>query len=126
MPAVKRSINTVANEILTLQNKRKALESQAEEIKKKEKALSEELMAMAQSANLTFGGNKKSAWKIDVMVAPQATDWDEFYAYIKKKDYFHLLQRRPAVKACQELWGLGEVIPGIEKFTSNKVSVKEV
>jgi hypothetical protein len=121
----KRTINAVADDILKLRIKRKKLEAQAEEIKKQELEFEKELSELANEAKLTFGGNKKSKWAITPSIVPQAVDWDAFYDYIASKKYFHLLQRRPAVKACQELWGLGEAIPGIEKFTSMKVTVTE-
>lgn len=125
MPAT-RSINDVADDILKLQVKRKRLEDQAEVIKKQEEELKLELSKMADDAKLTFGGNKKSAWNISPNIVPQVADWDAFYEYIAKKKYFHMLQRRPAVKACQEIWGQGGAIPGVEKFTQLKVNVKEV
>ena len=121
-----RSINDVADDILKLQTKRKKLEDQAETIKKAEDVLKLELAKMADEAKLTFGGNKKSAWNLTPSVVPQVANWDEFYEWIAKKKYFHMLQRRPAVKACQEIWGQGGAIPGVEKFTQMKVNVKDV
>jgi hypothetical protein len=123
--AATRSINDVADDILKLQTKRKKLEDQAELIKKQEDELKLELSKLAEDAKLTFGGNKKSAWNITPSVVPQVSNWDEFYAWIGKKKYFHMLQRRPAVKACQEIWSQGAAIPGVEKFTQMKVNVKE-
>lgn len=121
-----RSINDVADEILKLQVSRKKLEDKADVIKKQEDELKLEIQKLATEAKLTFGGNKKSAWSISPLIVPQCSDWDAFYDYIHKKKYFHLLERRPTVKACQELWGLGERIPGIDKFTKVRVNVKEV
>lgn len=126
MPATTRSVNDIADEVLKLQAKRKKLESQAELIKKQEDDLKKELRELAESLKLTFGGNKKSAWKVEMNVVPQVADWDAFYAYIKAKDYFHLLERRPTVKGCRELWELGGKIDGVEKFSKMVVSVKEV
>ena len=121
-----RTIGDIADEILALQAKRKELEDKADETKKAEDLLKTELFAAADKEALTLGGGRKSRWTIEPQVVPQAQDWDVFYAYIAKNKYFHLLQRRPAVKACQELWGQGKAIPGIEKFTSMKVNVKAV
>jgi predicted nuclease with TOPRIM domain len=126
MPAVGRSINTVADDILKLQTRRKKLEEQAGVIEAQEKDLKKELQELAEKSNLTFGGNKKSAWKLTPQVVPQATNWDEFYEYLHENKYYHLLQRRPAVKACQELWEQKIEIPGIEKFKSTRIDVKEV
>lgn len=132
MPSATRSINDVADDILKLQRERKKLEDKVEVIEGKEKVLKLELAKMAEEAKLTFGGNKKSAWTLSPSVVPQVADWDAFYAWIYEKKYGHMLQRRPAVKACQEIWsqldskGKGGTIPGVEKFTQVKVNVKEV
>lgn len=119
-----RTLGIIADEVLAKQLKRKKLEDQVDLIKKEEEVLKAELKLAADAESLTLGGGKKSKWTIEPQIVPQAQDWDAFYGYIAKEKYFHLLQRRPAVKACQELWGQGIVIPGIEKFTSMKVSVK--
>lgn len=122
------TIDDIAQEIIKLQNKRKKLENQAEEIKKEEEVKKTQLYAMAETAKLTFGGNKKASWRIELKTVPQVTDWDAFYAYIAENKYFHLLQRRPAVTAVQELWGQKNgkfQVPGVEKFSKNVVNVKE-
>jgi hypothetical protein len=90
------------------------------------KGLKLELQVAADVAKLTQGGGKKSKFTIEDQTVPQGSNWDQFYDYIHTNKYFHLLQRRPAVKACQELWGQGVVIPGIDKFTMKKINVKGV
>lgn len=120
----KRTIGDIADEILVqkleIQKQTQALEA-LEEGKKK---LEEELKLAADAAGLTSGGGKNSKFTIDEQTLPQISDIDSFYKYIKDNNYFHLLQRRPAVKACQELWSQGSAIPGIDKFTQMKVNVK--
>ena len=54
------------------------------------------------------------------------SNWDEFCQYIAANNYFHLIQRRPGSKACQELWSQGTAIPGVDKFSQHKVQVKGV
>lgn len=120
-----RSLNDIATDIFKLQLKRKGLELKVKDCEVKEEKFKLELQKLADTTKLTFGGDKKLAWEIKPSTVPQATNWDEFYEYLHKNRYYHLLQRRPAVLACQELWGQGKVIPGIEKFTKMKVTVKE-
>lgn len=120
-----RTINDVATDIHKRNRERKKLSEKDDQLKKEIEALKTELIGMADEAQLTQGGFKLITWDIKPKTVPQCTDWDAFHAYIRDKNYFHLLQRRPTVTGCQELWSLGEDIPGIEKFTSREVTVKE-
>lgn len=124
--AAKRTIGTIADEILALDLKIKKSKEVTSALEEQRKPLEEELRTAAEKENQTGGKGKKSKWEIKPYAVPQATNWDEFWGYIDENKYFHLLQRRPAVLACQELWGQGIAIPGIERFTSLKVIVKEV
>lgn len=123
--AAGRSINDIADAILAKQLQRKDLEAAAEACKKEETALKAELEVAAAAESLTLGGGKNSKWKIETDIVPSVTNWDEFYAYIAKMKYFHLLQRRASTKSCQELWGQGKKVPGVDKFSKNVVTVKE-
>jgi hypothetical protein len=121
-----RAVGDIADEILILQLKIKKKEQEVEVLDDKVKGLKLELQVAADVAKLTQGGGKKSKFTIEDQTVPQGSNWDQFYDYIHTNKYFHLLQRRPAVKACQELWGQGVVIPGIDKFTMKKINVKGV
>lgn len=121
-----RTVGNIADEVLVEQLKLKKAQDKVEEIEEVIKTLKEELRLAAEKEDLTTGGGKKSSFSIEPQTVPHATNWDSFYEYIKENNYFHLLQRRPAVKACQELWGQGVQIPGIDKFTQNKVNVKGI
>lgn len=124
--AAARTIGDIADEVLALQVKIKKKEDEVEELEAKRKALLEELKLAADGAQLTSGGGKKSKFTIELETVPHIADWDAFCAYMKDNSYFHLVQRRPGSKACQELWNLGTQIPGIDKFSQHKVRVKGV
>lgn len=124
--AGKRTLGVIADAILENKLEVKRLNRVIEAHEAQIKTLEVELQAAAGKEELTSGGGTKSEWSIAPHTVPQVVNWDEVYAYIKENDYFHLLQRRPAVKACQEIWELGKVIPGVERFTINRVTIKEV
>lgn len=121
-----RNIGDVADEILAIQLKIKKKEAEIEELKGQAKEKQEELKKLASDEGLTSGGGKKSKFTLTEETVPHISDWDKFCEYIKDNNYFHLLQRRPGSKACQELWNLGNQIPGIDKFRHTKVNVKGV
>lgn len=121
-----RKIGEIADEIFVLQEAVKALELDVKGKKGEIEVLKTELLAAAAEENLTLGGGAASKFTIAPKVVPQAVDWDAFYAWMAKKKYFHLLQRRLTVAGCTELWEQGAKIPGVEKFTTTQVTVKGV
>jgi hypothetical protein len=123
---VARTIGDIADEVLEKSLEITRMNKEVADLEKEEKALKEELRVAAEAAGLTSGGGKTSKFDIGPETVPQISNVDAFYDYIKTNDYFHLLQRRPAVKACRELWEQGTAIPGIDKFTQTKVNVKGV
>lgn len=120
-----RTLNDISDDILKNKVTVKKLDDKIKLLDEEKARLEAELMAAAQLENLTLGGGRKSKWKIEPHIVPQAENWDEFYPYMVKKKYYHLLQKRFAVKACAEIWELGEDIPGVSKFSKMKVSVSE-
>ena len=126
MTSDSRTLGQISDEVLKLQTKMKKLETEVDVLKKARDVLLAELIAAAETQKLEKGGGKTSSFIIKENTVPQVDDWDLFYAYMYKKKYMHLLQRRPGVSACQELWDQGVAIPGVEKYTSMKATVKEV
>lgn len=57
---------------------------------------------------------------------PQVVDWDKFYAFVSKKKFFHLLQRRLNDKAVTEIWENNKQVPGVDVFTTVTVSCTKV
>jgi hypothetical protein len=121
-----RTVAVISDEIFAVQAEVTALNKKIEGLEKEKARLSTELKAAAEEQGLTSGKGASSSFEIKDQTVPQVSDWDTFVAFAVENGYFHLFYRRPAVKACQELWELGETIPGVNKFTSNKVNVKGV
>ena len=69
---------------------------------------------------------KKSRVQITEAVIPVVDDWPKFYAHIKKKGEFELLNRAPNRAAIQERWDAKKNVPGIGKFHAKKVSVTKL
>ena len=47
---------------------------------------------------------------------PQVEDWDQFHEFIRANGFFHLLDKRPSVSGCREMFMRDEVIPGVNPF----------
>lgn len=64
----------------------------------------------------------KSRTQVTENVIPVVDDWPKFYAHIKKKGEFELLNRAVNRVAVQERWAEKKQVPGIGKFHAKKVS----
>lgn len=86
-----------------------------------------EILNALQSAGMTKASGKSLTVSIKQEVVPNVTDWDSFYAYIKKNNYFHLLQRRVSTAAWRELHeqlsAKKKEVPGTEAFVKVDLSV---
>ena len=76
--------------------------------------------------NITKSTGSKATVSISTSVKPSVEDWDAFYAYIHKNKYYHLLERRPSVTGCRELFDHKGAIPGVVPFTQRKLNIRSV
>ena len=123
---MQRTLGQISDEILKVQKDVKKLNEKISVLEKEKAVLCDELMKAADEQKLEKGGGKKSTFNIHPETVPQMENWDLFYEFMYKKKWLHLLQRRAATVACRELWEKAMAIPGVEKFTLTKVTVKEV
>lgn len=89
-----------------------------------ERALEEQM----EKEGTTKGGGKLATVSLGESVVPNVVDWDAFYKFIHKTKYYHLLERRPSVTGCRELFDTKGMIPGVVPFPKKKLnftSVKE-
>lgn len=86
-----------------------------------------EILNALQSAGMTKASGKSLTVSIKQDIVPNVTDWDSFYAYIKKNNYFHLLQRRVSTAAWRELHeqlsAKKKEVPGTEAFVKVDLSI---
>lgn len=121
-----KTVSELSDEIWGIKVQEKALKEQLDDLEKRRKDIEQKLIEAAEKQGLKGGTGATSKFSVEETTLPQVADWDAFCKFLKKKGWFHLLQRRPASKACQELWEQGQVIPGIDKFTKIEAKVKEV
>lgn len=98
------------------------LKAKAQEIDLAENDLIEQM----DQQNITKSTGSKATVSISTSVKPSVEDWDAFYAYIHKNKYYHLLERRPSVTGCRELFDHKGAIPGVVPFTQRKLNVRSV
>lgn len=121
-----KSLAACADLLYTTKQARLAADKVAEELKKKEAAIEEHIIANLPKSDATGIAGKVARASIVVKTIPIVKDWDAFYAYIKKNNAFELLQRRLSEGAIQERWDAKKTVPGVDTFKRSKVSLTKV
>ena len=85
-----------------------------------------ELIDLMDAQNITKSTGLKATVSITTSTKPSVEDWDAFYAFIHKHRYYHLLERRPSVTGCRELFDTKGKIPGVVPFTQRKLNIRSV
>lgn len=82
------------------------------------------LMETMEREGVDKSTGKLATVSISDIVTANIVDWDAFGAFVIKKKYLHLLQRRVNDPAMRELFEKGNV-PGAEPFTKRKLNLRK-
>jgi hypothetical protein len=120
------TLGTLIDQASEIREQKRELERQ---IKQKNEALDEleqQIIEALDKQGVTSSTGRRATGSITESVVPNVKDWDAFYAYIFKNKYGHLLDRRPSVTGCRELFETKGKIPGVEPFTKRKLSLTNI
>jgi len=109
-----------------LREQKRALEEQVKALSEQMNSLELDLIDQMDKEGVTKSTGKLATVGISSSIKPSVEDWDVFYAYLKKTGYFHLLERRPSVTGCRELFDTKGKIPGVVPFTQRKLNIRSV
>lgn len=109
-----------------LREEKRLLEEQVKAKAQEINLAENELIEQMDQQNITKSTGSKATVSITTSVKPSVEDWDAFYAFIGKNKYYHLLERRPSVTGCRELFDTKGKIPGVVPFTQRKLNIRSV
>lgn len=121
-----KTMGACADKLYQLREKRLAEQKRVDEIEAEEKALKEHIIQTLPKSEASGVAGKLARVSVVTKVIPQVENWDKFYAYIKKKGEFDLLQRRVSDTAVKERWDNGKQVPGVKTFNALTVSINKV
>lgn len=117
-------LGNLIDQLWELREDRRKLAAQDDALKKEFENLEKEIMDRLLSEELPGARGKKGVVSYQEVELPHVVDWDEFWEFIYQNRYFHMMERRPSVPGCRELFEQGKVIPGVEKFVKQKLALK--
>lgn len=86
--------------------------------------LEEQLIARLKAEKSEMSSSALATASMSTTPIPMVEDWDKYYAYMRESDSLHLLQRRPAVGAMNELKDAGVEIPGVRWIDKESISLR--
>ncbi len=121
-----KSLAGCADRLYTIRQERYKIQKTVDAIKEEESALTEHLINSLPKSDATGVAGKIARATVESKRVPQATNWDQVWAYIKKNNAWELVQRRLSNEAVKERWDAGKKIPGVEVFNAVTVSLNKV
>lgn len=121
-----KSVSACADMLYELREKRSGVQKIADDIEEREKIIKAYIIDSLEKDNSTGVSGKLANVKVVTKEEPSAQNWDEIYAYIKKKGAFHLLNKALNKASVKEIWENGKDVPGVGKFNVVTVSITKV
>ena len=107
-----------------LRDQKRAHEEAIKQLSEAMSKMETDLLQQMDADGITKATGKNATVSISTQIRPNVTDWDEFYKFIGKHKYYHLLERRPSVSGCQELFESKGAIPGVVPFTKRGINMR--
>jgi hypothetical protein len=122
---LENSLGGMVDQLYELNDKKRALEEELSLIDIKRKYVEIAIINDMEKQNSLKVGGLKATASISTSIVPNVIDWESFFKYISRKKYWHLVERRPSVTGCRELFETKGAIPGVVPFTKIRLSVRK-
>lgn len=120
----KPSLGALIDQMHSLREKKRALEESVKDLEGQATLLESQIMESMEKQGLEKMSGTLASVSITSTTTANVTDWDEFWAYIHKMKYGHLLQRRVSDPAYRELLESGKKVPGTEPFIKKRLNLR--
>lgn len=118
------SVGKLIDKVFALRARKAELEAAVKDIEGQIASLDSEIMEAMAASGMERITTKNGTVGVSVSTVAQVVDWDAFLAYIYKKKYGHLLQRRVSDPAWRELMEQGQKVPGTVPFPKKRLSYR--
>ena len=100
------------------------METRLSEMKAALRAKEVELLSDLSALGIDSAKTARGTVYKHVKTVPRVVEWRKFYEYVEANSAFHLLERRPSVKACVEECTAVGMIPGVELVSFDQLRYK--
>lgn len=117
-------MGTMIDAIWSLRESKRAKEAEIKTLEEEIATTEELLIARMDQEGVDKSTGKKASVSVAIDTRFNVKDFDAFWAFIKKNNYSHAIERRPAKLACIEIMEKKGNVPGLEKYTKRKLNVR--
>jgi hypothetical protein len=120
------TVGALIDQLWATREVKRDIESQLKEVETRITELNTELMERMEQEGLDKASGTKATISVSTNTVAAVEDWDEFWKYILKNKYTHLLQRRVSDPAYRELLEAGKKVPGVQPFVKRSLNVRSI
>lgn len=121
-----QQLGVLVDEYAEIRDRRLAMQRETDKLDKKEKELKQQIMAEIKAASISSIGGRIMRGTIHTKQKPVASSWPDIYKHIQATGEFDLLQRRLTETAVLVRWEDKIVIPGIQAFPVDDLSLSKI
>jgi hypothetical protein len=118
------SLGALIDQMWSLREKKRELEASVKDLDGQLSDLESTLMEQMAEQGVDKMSGAMATVSISTNTVAQVEDWESFLAYIYKKKYGHLLQRRVSDPAYRELLEQGVAVPGVSPFSKQRLNLR--
>lgn len=107
-----------------MREEKRRLEEEIKRISREMTDAERELIREMDMEGLTKSTGSLASVSISTSIKPSVEDWDDFYEFIHRTKMYHLLERRPSVTGCRELFESKGSIPGVVPFQLRRLNLR--
>lgn len=118
------SLGALIDQMWTLRDKKRELEASIKGLDGEIANIESSLLEQMASQGVDKMSGVMATVSISTNTVAQVDDWGAFWAFIHKKKYDHLLQRRVSDPAYRELLEQGIKVPGVSPFSKQRLNLR--
>lgn len=119
-----KSLGAIIDRMTVVRDERRTIAARDKVLVEEYDDLEAQLIARLKAEETDSGSSKVATATLSVTPIPVVDDWDAYYAYMRETDSLHLLQRRVAVGALNELKDAGTIPPGVRFIEKESISLR--
>lgn len=122
-PSMLSSIKEGIDRMWELREQKRALEKQVKALEEEISGVEAALLTRMDAEGTTKASSNRATVSVKELTVPTVHDWDLFWSFIHKHRAYHLLERRPSVAACREVFEQKGKLPGVDLFTKRRINL---
>lgn len=123
VPTKEPTVGELIDQLWSVKEEKKEWAKEEKKLNARIEDIEQQLFAKFDAEQMTLGRGSKASISVGTSTAFNIADFDALCAYVKRKNYFHLFQRRVTVESARELFEANGSVPGLEPYTKRTIHI---